>query len=107
MDDSQVWKTTKAFGVALAITSVLSALLVVAKELSQHTVMVWMKKMTGHHWVTHGLLALVLFLILGFVLTKIIGGRGMKMTGARLVLVLASGVIIGDLIIAAFYLIGD
>jgi hypothetical protein len=107
MDDSQVWKTTKAFGVALAITSVLSALLVVAKELGQHTVMVWMRKLTGQHWVTHSLIALVLFFIMGFGFAKTNGGRGMKMSGARLVLVLASGVIIGDLIIAGFYLVGD
>ena len=101
MDDSQVWKTTKAFGVALAITSVLSALLVVAKELSQHTVMVWMKNLTGHHWVTHSLMAILLFVVLGLVL-----GKDLKINGTRLIVILACGVIIGDLIIAGFYLIG-
>jgi len=98
---------TKGFGLSLAITSVLSALLVVAKELGQHSIMVWMKKLTGHHWVSHSLLALVLFFGFGLILAGRNGGRGLKMTGTRLIMVLACGVIIGDLIIAGFYLIGD
>jgi hypothetical protein len=60
MNDARIWKLTKGFGLSLAITSVLSALLVVAKELGQQSVMAWMKKLTGQHWVTHTLLALFL-----------------------------------------------
>ena len=60
-------KTTNAFGLSFAITAVLSAVLVPVKELSSG-VHEWMAALTGHHWVTHGVLELALFLVLAVVL---------------------------------------
>ena len=53
------------FGISYAITNVLSALLVVLKE-SNETVYNLLTAMTSHHWVTHGLLDIIVFLVLGF-----------------------------------------
>src|SRR5580698_6153868 len=97
-------RNTVAFGISLAVTSVVNALLVVAKETHQATVMAWMKKATGHHWATHSLLSLILFFALGLFLAR---GQGLKITAARLVKIIAAGVAIGGLIILGFYLFID
>jgi len=97
-------KNTVSFGASLAITSILSALLVVVKELNENSVLAWMKGLTSHHWITHGLLMVIAFFAIGWGLAKMNNGEGIKMTPERLVCVIASGVVIGGLIIAGFYL---
>jgi hypothetical protein len=104
--DAGLSKSTTAFGVSLAVTSVASALLVVAKELSPNLVMPLMKRLTGHHWVTHSLVALILFVVLGGAFSMANGGRGMRMSPRRLIAALAGGVIVGAMIIAGFYALG-
>jgi hypothetical protein len=98
-------KYTASFGVSLAITSVLSALLVVVKELNENTVLAWMKNLTGHHWITHGLFMLIVFFVLGWALAKPNNGQGLKMTSGGLVCTIVAGVVIGGLIISGFYLV--
>jgi len=98
-------KYSVSFGVSLAITSILSALLVVVKELNENSVLAWMKGLTSHHWITHGLLMMIAFFALGWGLAKMNNGEGLKMTPERLVSAIASGVVIGGLIISGFYLV--
>jgi hypothetical protein len=98
-------KYSVSFGVSLAITSILSALLVVVKELNENSVLAWMKGLTSHHWITHGLLMVIAFFVIGWGLAKLNKGEGLKMTPSRLVCVIASGVVIGGLIISGFYLV--
>lgn len=97
---------TVSFGISLAITSVVSALLVVAKEKSP-AVMAAMKSATGHHWATHSLFALALFLAIGFGLARMNGGKGIRMTSGGLVTTVVCGIAIGSIIIGGFYLIAD
>lgn len=106
MDNAKISKYTNSFGLSLAITSLLSALLVIAKELSPNAVMVWLKHLTGQHWVSHSTIAVILFAVLGWIFSRANGGRGINISTNRLIAVLAGGVIIGALIIAGFYLIG-
>jgi hypothetical protein len=93
---------TVSFGIALAIASVVNGLLVIAKEKS-HAVMAGMQSLTGHHWITHSLAVILLFLGLGFGLAK----SGPQMTSRSLFTWLFSGVLIGAVLIVGFYLIGD
>jgi|ERR1035438_4757852 hypothetical protein len=97
-------KYTVSFGISLAITSVVNALLVIAKETHQTTVMAWMTRATGHHWATHSLFSLILFFALGLALAH---GQGSTMTAAKLVKIIVAGVAIGGLIILGFYLFLD
>jgi hypothetical protein len=97
-------KYTVSFGISLAITSVVNALLVIAKETHPTTVMDWMKQATGHQWATHSLLSLMLFFALGLVLAR---GQGPKMTAASLIKIIVTGVAIGGLTILGFYLFLD
>jgi hypothetical protein len=98
---------TSSFGVSLAVTSVANALLVVAKETNPTTVMVWMKRASGHHWATHSLFSLILFFALGLALAQTNGGRGPQLTASGLVKIIVAGVAAGGLIILGFYLFLD
>ena len=98
-------KYTVSFGASLSITSILSALLVVLKELNENSVLAWMKSLTSHHWITHTLFMVIAFFAIGWGLAKMNNGEGLKMTPERLVCVIASCVVIGGLIISGFYLV--
>ncbi len=99
-------KYTVSFGLSFALTSVVNALLVVAKEKS-HAVQNWMQHLTGHHWITHAGIIIVLFFALGWLLAQINGGQGPKMAAKRLPGVILAGAAAGYLIITGFYLIAD
>jgi hypothetical protein len=88
------------FGVSYAITSVLSALLVILKE-SSEGVHDGLAAITGHHWVTHGLLDVIVFVVLGLVLSRM--GGGLRMTGKALVTTIVGATILSGLIIAGYF----
>jgi hypothetical protein len=105
MENKDLGRYTASFGVSLGITCVVSALLVILKELGEHSVLVWMKEATGHHWATHGLFDLVVFVVLGLLLARANGGSGIAISEKGLVNIIVGGVVLGGLIIAGFYLI--
>ena len=70
----------------------------IAKE-SSATVHDGLASIFGHHWVGHGILDLIVFLVLGFVLSR--GGRNMTANGV--VKVVVGGTVIGGLIIVGFF----
>jgi hypothetical protein len=96
--ENPIEKYTISFGIALVITSLFSALLVVVKELSDKTLLPLMKAATGHHWVTHSVVDVILFLALGFLLTKV------QISPERLSRMIIGAVVTGGLVIAGFYL---
>jgi hypothetical protein len=104
MESRQLGKNTVAYGLAVAVASLFSAGLVVVKETSETVVLPWMAALTGHHWISHGLFNLIVFLAVGLVLGKAGGGQGLDMRPAKLVCVLVAAVVIGSLIISGFYL---
>lgn len=97
-------KYGSSFGLSFAITSLFSALLVILKETSQQTVLAWMKAVTPHHWITHTLLDLILFLVLGLALAKANNGQGLKISPGRLNSMIVGAFVISGIIIAGFYL---
>ena len=106
MENTGVSKYTISFGLSLALASVANGLLVVAKE-KIPAVLAGMQKLTGHHWVSHSVIILGLFAILGWLFAQANGGQGIKMTVNRLIGMLLAGVGTGGLIILGFYLVGD
>jgi len=62
-----------------------------------------MKLATGHHWITHGVLVLILFFILGFIFSSANLGTtwGSKKTLRNITVV----IIINLVILSGFYLI--
>jgi hypothetical protein len=105
MENTGVSKYTISFGLSLALASVANGLLVVAKE-KIPAVLAGMQKLTGHNWVTHGVIILGLFACFGWLFAHVNGGQGIKMTVNRLIGTLVSGVAIGGLVILGFYLTG-
>ena len=95
----------KGFGYSVAIVSVLSALLVILKE-KNDVVMSAMKAATSHHWITHGLVVLVLFIVLGVLLSRM--GRSdpeaSAFNGVGITIVIAT--VVSGLILAGFFLLG-
>ena len=106
MENTGLSKYTISFGLSLAFASVLNALLVVAKEKSP-SVMAGLQSLTGHHWISHAAIILVLFAAFGWIFAQPNAGQGIRMTVNRLIGLLLSGVVIGGLIISGFYLAGD
>jgi hypothetical protein len=104
MQDNGLGKYTVSYGVSLAITCLLSALLVVFKELNE-PLLNWMKHVTIHHWVTHGSFDLIVFAVLGWALAQLNGGAGLNISTKNFIAMLIGGVVLGGLIIAGFYLI--
>lgn len=95
---------TRGFCLSVAITSVASALLMVAKE-TNPGLKAFMKSLTVHHWMTHGIFDVLLFLVLGLLLAKSNNGQGPAMDDDKLISVTAGGFLLGCVIIAGFFLI--
>ena len=105
-DNNGLTRHTAAFGLALAVASIVNSLLVVAKEKSP-AVLAGMKNLTGHHWITHSVIVVGLFLLLGAIFARANGGQGVRFTVTGLIRTVVGGVAAGALIILGFYLLGD
>lgn len=79
-----------AFGTAAAVVMVFNTLLAWVKD-AYEPLNDAMAAMTGHHWITHGLLDLALFLLIGAVLTR----RGASFGGRAMVTALIAGAVLG------------
>jgi len=106
MENIAVSKYTISFGLSLALSSVVNALLVVVKEKS-HTVTAVMQKITGYQWVTHVAIILILFAFFGWWFARINNGQGPKIAVNRLTKTIVAGIVAGGLVITGFYLIAD
>jgi|SRR5215469_18501270 len=91
-------KQTTSFGLSLVVCSLVNALLVIAKEISP-AVQSAMQKLTGHHWVTHSAIVVILFIVLGFFFANV------AISVNRLIKTIVTCVLISGLIIVGFYLI--
>lgn len=105
METKEIGTYGRSFGLSFAITSLFSVLLLILKETNPKTVMVWMKAATGHHWITHTLLDLIVFVVLGLILAKANNGQGIKIEPGRLNGFIVGAFIISGILITGFYLI--
>jgi hypothetical protein len=101
----ELGKYTRSFGLSFGITSLFSALLLIIKETNQSTVLAWMKAATGHHWVTHGVLNLVVFFFFGWLLARSNNGEGVNITARSLITCIVVSLVVSWMIIAGFYVI--
>ena len=102
MTNTTLDKTTIGFGLSAAVVNILNILLVVFKELTP-SLRKAMAAATGHHWITHGVIVVGLFIILGFVFSGIIkpGSWGAD----KLSRTILWSVIMGGTLLAAFYFV--
>ena len=79
-----------AFGLSAAITIVFNTVLAWIKD-AYDPLNSFMASLTGHHWITHGLADIAVFVILGAIFMK----RGITIDGTRLAILVAGAVIVG------------
>lgn len=106
MENSGISKYTTSFGLSFALASVANGLLVIVKE-SSPAVQAEMQKITGHHWITHSVVILAIFLVAGWLLAQLNGGKGIKISAGRLIQTVVGGAVLGGFLILGFYLVGD
>ena len=102
MTNNTLDKTTIGFGLSAAIMSILNTLLVIFKELTPPFKKTMAATM-GHHWTTHGVAVLGLFLVLGFVLAGAV--KPGAWSAGKLGNTILWSVIIAGGALAAFYLL--
>jgi hypothetical protein len=102
MTNTTLDKTTIGFGLSVAVMSILNTLLVIFKEMTPPFKKAMADTM-GHHWTTHGVVVLGLFLVLGFVLAGAV--KPESWGGGRLGNTILWSVIVSSIAIAAFYLL--
>lgn len=94
-------KNIIAFGYALVVAALFNAILVVIKE-EIEPVKAWMADISGHHWITHGIIVIVLFIAVGLYLQeKAARARTNERGMARWIL---SVTVLSGVIIAGYYL---
>ena len=102
--EQSISKYATSFGLALAIASVVNAVLVIAKE-KLPAVQSGLQRMSGHHWISHCIIVLALFGASGWALAQLNGGNGVRMEINRLMGLVVSSVLFSGLLIVGFYLI--
>lgn len=104
--NNTVSRYTISFGLAVAVASMVNALLVITKEKSR-AVQNTMQKLTGHHWITHVAVVLFLFLGFGFLSARPKEDQTTAMPINRLIKIMIAGIVAAGVIIIAFYLTAD
>ena len=79
-------RAVAGFGLAAAITVVFNVVLALVKD-AYEPLNTLMAHMTGHHWITHGLADVILFILLGWLFTA----RGIPASGLTNGLVVTVG----------------
>jgi hypothetical protein len=83
-----------AYGLAVSITVVFNTLLTWGKE-AYHPLKSLMVLLTGHHWITHGLVVLAVFLVLGWAFAvRSIPAQGLDQ---RLAVTIAVSILVGGI----------
>jgi hypothetical protein len=91
---------TSGFVLSAAITVVFNTALAWAKD-AYPPLNDFMRRIGGHHWTTHGVVDLLVFVVLGFVFTKTRAAE--KIAPNRLTTVLIGAVAIAGLGLALWY----
>jgi len=89
-----------AFGLSAAIAIVFNTILAWTKD-AYDPLNNFMASLTGHHWITHGLADIAVFLILGFLFTR----RGFRMDGTKLAAIVAGAAIVSAAGLALWFVL--
>ena len=101
MGNAKMGRLGAGFGLSVIVTTLLNALIVVVKETNNHVMNV-LKAWSGHHWVTHGAILIILFVILGIVFST--ANVGERLSYGTIFKFIVWSVIISSIVIIGFYL---
>ena len=99
---SHLGGVTAAFGWAAAATILFNTVLACAKDFYS-PLNAFMKSLTGHHWITHGLADVAVFLGLGLILLG--DSLAAKTNPSRLIAVLVASVLAASAGLVGWYLL--
>jgi hypothetical protein len=88
--DGPLDPASSGFGLSAAIVIIVNTVLAWIKD-AWDPLNSFMASLTGHHWITHGVFDVVLFVVLGLVLMR----RDLKIDGTTLAAILGAAAIIG------------
>ena len=100
--DNSVSTSTAGYTIAAAIAIIGNTLLVYAKE-TNPALLAGMKAMLGHHWITQGTVIVLVFLIIGFLLSKISSRR--RFSGTFLAVLITLTTLAAALGLVGFFLV--
>ena len=95
-------RTSSGFALAAAVTVLFNTGLAWAKD-AYAPLNTLMKSLTGHHWITHAIADLVLFVVLGLILAK--SGAAEKIAPGTLINLLTGAVVIASLGLVGWYFV--
>lgn len=100
--ESTLDRVSAAFAASAVVTILFNAALTIVKDASEplHD---FMARLTGHHWITHGIVVLAVFLILGWVLARTDAVR--RIGDTRLVEWLIGSTVVGGGAVAIWFLV--
>jgi hypothetical protein len=98
---ASIEKHTAGFGLSFVITSLLATLLLIFKE-TYEPLKNAMKAATGHHWITHGVLTILIFLFLGPLFSKM--NLENILDNKKVLRYILGTIILCTLVIGGFYL---
>lgn len=101
MREARMGRCTAGFGLSLVVTSLLNALILVAKELNGDLMNAF-KSATGHHWVTHGAIVIGMFIVLGLIFSA--ANAGERFDHGRMLKYIVLAVVISGIVVAGFFL---
>jgi len=101
MENPPMDKYSAGFGLSLVVANFLNAIILIVKE-KNAAVMSALKAALGHHWITHGLIVIAVFIILGFIFS--IMKLETNMNACKIQKYIIWSVIISGVIIAGFFL---
>lgn len=89
---------------AVAVAILFTSLLVVPKEISKG-LKDGLASMLGHHWTTHGVITIILFVVLGVLFSRLRIEESWGIDARKLTAVVLGATILGGLIVVGFYLL--
>jgi hypothetical protein len=101
MNPENLKPSTVGFALSAAVTILFNTALAWAKD-AYAPLNGWLKSIAGHHWTTHGLIDLVLFVALGLIFTNSRIARSFN--SAHVAFLLAASVLVGSLGLGIWYL---
>jgi len=96
-NDTKQERVAAAFGLSAAITVVFNVLLAFVKD-SYPPLNAFMASLTGHHWRTHGLVDVILFILLGLMFmaqNKPADGMSNKLVSTVIAASIGAGALLG------------
>ncbi|MCR4281220.1 MAG: hypothetical protein NUV88_02735 [Candidatus Kaiserbacteria bacterium] len=98
--ETYVSQSTAGYGIAAVVAIILNTLLTVAKE-SYPPLLAAMKSL-AHHWMVHGVVIVLTFFVLGYILSKQPFAR--RMNGVTLAWWLTIATVLGGVGLVVFFL---